>query len=95
MAAQAKSKKAPLTAKDFPDAPIGQPTDPRCVCFLVGSANYIMTNPGSTTTAAARAIRVLEKTVGIAIETRQPKSSQNPQRSLFHLTGLCGRLIEP
>jgi hypothetical protein len=33
MAAQAKTKKA-LTAKDFPDALIGRPTDPRCVCFF-------------------------------------------------------------
>jgi hypothetical protein len=30
----AAKEKAPLTAKDLPDAPMGRPTDPRCICYF-------------------------------------------------------------
>jgi hypothetical protein len=55
----AAKEKAPLTAKDLPDAPMGLPTDPRCICYFGVSVKTIMTNLGSTTTAAARANGVL------------------------------------
>jgi hypothetical protein len=66
-----EKKKPPLTAKDLPDAPIGQATDPQCVCFFgwVCEEHHDKPNHRATTTAAARAIPALEKAVHIGVET--------------------------
>jgi hypothetical protein len=58
----AAKEKAPLTAKDLPDAPMGRPTRDVSV-ILVWCVKTTMTNLGSTTTAVVLAIRALDQTV--------------------------------
>jgi hypothetical protein len=59
---KAAKEKAPLTPKDWPDAPMGQPIL-GVSAFLATFVNGTMTRLGSTTIAQARAIRILDQTV--------------------------------
>ena len=52
-----KKTKPPLTAKDWPDAPMGQATDPRCICWFGYVCEEHHDKTWSTTTVTALVIR--------------------------------------